>query len=108
MVATGARTSLREEVDAQSSLGTTYVESLQRAQLRLALRLVVGLAVLLGAIPLISLLVPTLSDVSAFGIPLPWLVLGVLVYPLVVLAARWFTRSSERLEEEFSEVVGPQ
>lgn len=42
------------------------------------------------------------------GAPLPWLVLGLLVYPAVIAAASWFTRASERLEEQFSDVVGPR
>ena len=43
---------------------------------------------------------------TAFGLPLPWVVLGVLVYPGVVLTARWYARASERLEADFGDVVG--
>lgn len=100
--------SLREEVDAQSALGATYVASLVRAQRRLALLLVGPLALGLLALPLLVLLVPALGRMQVLGLPLPWLVLGVLVYPVVVLAAMWFTRASERLEEQFADVVGPR
>ena len=36
----------------------------------------------------------------------PWLVLGVLVYPIAILVARYYVRQSERIEREFSQVVG--
>lgn len=107
-VTTGERTSLREEVDAQSTLGTTFVDSLRRAQGILALRVVVGLAVVLALIPLVWLLFPGLSEVTPLGIPLPWLVLGALLYPFILGLALWFTRASERLEADFTEVVDPR
>jgi hypothetical protein len=39
------------------------------------------------------------------GVPLPWLVLGLLVYPLLI-ALGWYTvRSAERTERHFLELV---
>lgn len=107
-VSVTGRPTLREEVDAQSTLGTTYVASLVRAQRRLALLLVLPLGLTLLALPLLVRLVPALGRVQVLGVPLPWLVLGLLVYPAVVAAAAWFTRASERLEQQFSDVVGPR
>ena len=39
------------------------------------------------------------------GVPFPWLVLGVLVYPAAWLLARAYVRQSERIETEFAELV---
>jgi hypothetical protein len=39
------------------------------------------------------------------GIPLPWLVLSVAVYPVAVIVAHYYVRQSERIEQQFSEVV---
>lgn len=103
--ATDRHRPLREEVDAQSALGTTYVVSLMRAQRRLSLRLVLALGTLLLVAPLLVLLVPAAGRLTVLSVPLPWLVLGVLVYPAVIAAAAWFTRSSERLEGDFARVV---
>lgn len=107
LAAATPRRSLREEVDAQSALGTTYVGSLVRAQRRLAARLVGGLVLVLLSLPALVLLVPSLGRAELLGLPLPWLALGVLVYPAIVAAAAWFTRASERLEADFSDVVDP-
>ena len=38
--------------------------------------------------------------------PLPWLVLAVVVYPVAIVVARYYVRQSERIEAEFSDVVG--
>ena len=77
-----------------------------RAQLQLSLSTLAFGAVTLGALPLLFALVPPARRLSVLGVPLPWVVLGVLVYPGVVLTARWYTRASERLERDFGDVVG--
>ena len=101
----GPRT-VRDEIAGTSGLGTTYVASLMRAQLQLTLG-VLALGVLtLGALPLIFALVPPARGVAVLGLPVLWLILGVLVYPAVVLTARWYTRASERIEADFTDVVG--
>lgn len=97
---------VREEIVGTSGLGTTYVSSLRRAQLQLSLG-VLALGVLtLGALPLIFALVPASRGISLFGLPVLWIILGLLVYPAVVITARWYTRASERLESHFTDVVG--
>lgn len=108
----GARPSrsrpVASDLDEQTGLGDVYLAGLMRAQLRLALR-VLGLAALcVGGFPLLLLAVPEARTISILGIPLPWLVLGVLVYPLTWLLARWYARQAERVETEFSEAVGPR
>ena len=39
------------------------------------------------------------------GLPLPWLLLGVLVYPALVVGAWLYIRQAERNEAEFSDLV---
>lgn len=97
---------VREEIAEHSRLGTAYVASLVRAQLHLALSTLAFGAVTLGALPLLFALVPAARRWHVLGMPLPWVVLGILVYPGVVLTARWYTRASERLEADFGDLVG--
>lgn len=97
---------VRQEIADQSRLGTTYVHSLVRAQLQLSLSTLAFGLVTLGALPLLFAIAPPLRRSEVLGAPLPWLVLGLLVYPCVVLTARWYTRASERIEADFSELVG--
>lgn len=102
----GRPASVREEIAGHSGLGTTYVASLVRAQLLLSLSALAFGVVTLGALPLIFALVPATRRASIAGLPLPWIVLGIAVYPGVVLTARWYTRASERIEADFSDLVG--
>jgi hypothetical protein len=101
IVPTGTR-----EIDEQTRLGEVYMHSLIQSQLRLALAVIAGAAVVLGGIPLLFALVPATRTADVFGLPLPWLLLGVAVYPVVYVAARVYVRHAERIEAEFTEFVG--
>jgi hypothetical protein len=96
---------LTREIDEQTDLGEVYMAGLMSAQLRLALRVLVFGAVGLGGLPLLFLLVPDTRTLGIGSLPFPWLVLGVLVYPVALLVARYYVRQSERIEREFSQVV---
>jgi hypothetical protein len=39
------------------------------------------------------------------GVPLPWLLLGLVVYPLLVLLGWVYVRRAERNEQTFSDLV---
>lgn len=96
---------LTREIDEQSNLGEVYMSGLMTAQLRLA-ALVLGFgAVGLGGLPLLFLLVPATRSLEIGRIPLPWLILAVVVYPVALVVARYYVRASERIEAEFSAVI---
>jgi len=98
-------TAMSQEIDAQSQLGEALLRSLMRAQLRLAGVVLLLLAVTLGGLPLIFELAPGVRRMHVLGIPLPWLLLGVLVYP-VLLGLGWFyVRYAERNEAGFVRLV---
>lgn len=90
----------------QDVVGELLVRSLVRAQLRLALRTGLVLALTLGLLPLLFALVPVTRRVDVLGLPLPWLLLGVLVYPALLLAGWSYVRVAERNERDFAELVG--
>ena len=94
-----------QALDEQDRVGELLVRSLVRAQLLLALRLLTVLAVLLGGLPLLFAVVPATRDVEVLGLPLPWLALGVLVYPALVLGGTVHLRLAERHERDFVELV---
>ncbi|GAA1589110.1 hypothetical protein GCM10009804_51560 [Kribbella hippodromi] len=102
-VPTGTR-----EIDEQTRLGEIYMHSLVQSQLRLTLAVIAGVLVVLGSIPLLFWLVPPSRTLLVLGIPLPWVILGILVYPVVYVAARIYVRQAERIETEFTEFVGRQ
>ena len=92
-------------LDEQDRLGELLVRSLVRAQLLLALKLLSAMVVLLGGLPLLFALAPSTRDLQVLGLPLPWLVLGVLVHPALLLGAVVYLRAAERNERDFTELV---
>jgi hypothetical protein len=103
IIPTGTR-----EIDEQTRLGEVYMHSLIQSQLRLTLAVIGGVLLVLGSIPLLFWLVPPTRTFSILGLPLPWVILGIVVYPVVYVAARIYVRNAERIETEFTEFVGRQ
>ncbi len=93
------------EIDAQSDLGEIYMSSLLRSQARLAGIVLIALAVLVGGLPLLFTWAPSLADVHVLGMPLPWVLLGFAVYPVIFGLGWFYVRSSERTERDFTDVV---
>lgn len=89
----------------QTGLGEVYLTALLRAQLRLSLRVLFAVVLLLGGLPALFLLVPAATRLTVGPIPLPYLVVGILVYPVVLLAARYHMRQAERIERDFAEMI---
>ena len=102
---TAAARSTRREIDEDTVVGEVYLRSLLRTQLRVGLGVIGLLALGLGLLPIAFRIVPGLGSVRVLSVPLPWLVVGVGVYPLLILAAWWLVRTSERAEQDFIELV---
>lgn len=88
----------RTEIDEQTSLGTTYVRSLMRSQLRAALATFTVLVALVAPLPLIFAAAPRHTGTV-------FTVLGLAVYPPLVLLARRYVKRAERNEEDFARLV---
>ncbi len=93
------------ELTEQTGLGEVYLTGLLRAQLRLSLGVLLAVLGVLAGLPAVFLLVPGARSATVGPIPLSWLVVGVLVYPLVYAAARIHVRQAERIEREFTDLV---
>ena len=92
------------DVQQQTGVGELLVRELMRAQLNLAIRLMVLTTVVLGGL-LVGLLVPSLGTVGIGGLRLPWLLLGLAVYPFLIAVAWSYNRRANRNEQEFTEMV---
>jgi hypothetical protein len=68
-------------------------------QLRSALGVLALLALLLIGLPLALAAAPGADQVRLAGIPLSWLAVAVLPYPVLVLLAGWQLRRAERAEQ---------
>jgi hypothetical protein len=93
------------EIDAGTRVGAIYMGSLLREQLRLALRVIATLFATVGSLPLLFHLFPGLTDVHVRGVPLSWLLLGVLVYPLFLVLGWRYIRRAEDNERDFTDLI---
>lgn len=81
------------------------MSSLLGEQLRLAAGVLVALGLTVGVLPLVFHLFPHLSDVRVVGVPVPWLLLGVLVYPWLLALGWIYVRRAEANERDFTDLV---
>jgi hypothetical protein len=93
------------EIEEQTSVGEALVRNLVRAQLRMALWLAGLTVVLFGSLPLAFYLSPAFGDSSVFGVRLPWLLLGVLPFPVLFTIGLVYNRLAERYEKDFVNMV---
>lgn len=101
----------RVEVAEQTDIGEHLVRGLVRAQLALSLRLGLAVLAVFVAIPLIGATIAPFADATAFGLPLNWVILGLLPFPLLYLAGRLYIRLAEHAEADFVRLVdadGPE
>lgn len=95
----------RVELEEQSPVGAALARGLVRAQLSVAVRLAAVVAVGLGGLPLLFAAAPAVARARLFGVPLPWLLLGVLAYPFLYLVGAVYVHLAERNEQEFVALV---
>jgi hypothetical protein len=93
------------DLDEQTTVGEVYLRSLMRAQLRLAMTVCLAVLLVGGGLPLIFALWPAARSYRVAGLELPWLLLGLLVYPALVLGGWAYVRVAERNERNFVALV---
>ena len=59
----------------------------------------------MASLPLVFFVLPGLAERQLAGIPLPWLMLGLGVYPLLVLLGWRYVVRAERNERDFVDLT---
>ncbi|OHX07432.1 hypothetical protein [Micromonospora sp. WMMB235] len=95
----------RSELTQQTPVGETLVQGLMRAQLSLALRLSLLVLVGLGGLPWLFAIAPTVGRVTVLGVNLPWLLLGVVSFPFLIVVGWAYVRLAERNEQDFVDLI---
>ena len=90
---------------APDAADTFYVHSLIRSQLRLAASVALGFLLLLVGLAVMVFTWPQINDIRLATIPLPWWLLGVGVYPLIMLCAFLFNRAAARNEAKYRSIA---
>ncbi|WP_018587038.1 hypothetical protein [Salinispora arenicola] len=95
----------RTELAQQTRVGEALVRGLVRAQLSLALRLWLVVAVGLGGLPWLFAIAPSVSRVTVLGMHLPWALLAVISFPFLVMVGWAYVRLAERNEQDFTNLI---
>lgn len=101
------RRSVQQEIDESTGVGEVYMRSLIRSQLRAALTVTTTLILSIGALPIVFLTFDSVTEYDIAGVPLPWIVLGFVVYPALFLLGWLYVRQVEQAEQDFAELVEP-
>ncbi|NMH93987.1 hypothetical protein HF519_20885 [Pseudonocardia bannensis] len=102
----GVARSVRTVVDVQELTPVGELRTnLIGTQLAVALRVAAVAGLTLGLLPALFALVPAIGRIEVLGLRLPWLLLGVLVYPFLLGLGWWHTRSAEKVEQNFADHV---
>ena len=89
----------------QDELAVLMLGTLIRAQLSLALRLAAVFGCLLGGLPLLLAVSPQVRQAKVLGMSLPWLLLGVAMYPLLLAGGILYVRLAERNERDWADMA---
>jgi hypothetical protein len=95
----------RVELEEQTSWGELLIKDLVKAQLRTGLLLAFVVVALLGSLPLIFYVLPSFGRLSFIGVPMSWLILGVVPFPLLFGVGLWYNRLAERHERDFVDMI---
>jgi hypothetical protein len=95
----------RVELAEQTSWGKLLVKDLVKVQLRAGLLLFGLVVVVLGALPVLFHQWSELAAWRVIGIPVPWIALGILPFPLLFAVGMWYNRLAERHEQDFVAMI---
>jgi hypothetical protein len=93
------------EVQEGTAVGDLLRANLIGTQLIVALRIGAVAVIVLGLLPALFAVFPEIGQVEVLGIRLPWLLLGVLVYPFLLSLGWLHTRAAEKVEQSFADDV---
>jgi hypothetical protein len=94
-----------KEVQEGTAVGELLRRDLIRSQLGVTLRFALLTALVLGTLPAAFTMLPEISRLHLLGLRLPWVLLGVLMYPFLVGVAWRYTRVADRVEQNFADHV---
>jgi hypothetical protein len=85
--------------------GDVLIAGLVRAQLGLTLSFLALTVAVIGSLPIVAALLPGVDRATIVGLPVPLLVLGVGIYPVLVALGWGYVHLAERLERRFAELL---
>jgi hypothetical protein len=93
------------ELEEQTSYGEELVRQFIGIQLATACKFWAFVVGVFLAMPALFFALPHLTEVTVAGVRLPWLLLGVLPFPLLFGVGYWYNAKAERQERDFVDMV---
>jgi len=93
------------ELDELTDLGEVYLASLLRTQRRTAFTACAAAVGVLLTLAMAAAGFAGWSRLTLFGVSLPWVLVGVLIYPVLIVVGLVAVRRSERDEQEFAALM---
>jgi hypothetical protein len=94
-----------QELAEQTAYGEIVLADLIRRQFTLSLSVAAVFLLLLFGLPIFNLVFPDLGALPILGLPLRWLLLAALIYPVLWILAYYYVTTSGKYEEEFTDLV---
>jgi putative solute:sodium symporter small subunit len=99
------RRTTRDELADDTAHGELYLNRLRRAQFELSVLGLIAFGGLVGSLPLLFALVPSLERVTVVGVPLPALMVAAPAFPLFVVIASVYERRANALDQSFRDLI---
>jgi hypothetical protein len=103
--ASTVRRTPRDELAEETAHGELYLSQLRRAQLELSLLGLIAFGGLVGSLPLLFVLVPSLEHVHVLGIPLAALLVAGPLFPVFVAIGAIYQRRADALDAAFRDLI---
>lgn len=95
----------RVELEEQTSWGEALIKDLVKRQIRTALGLALLVLLTLASLPVAFYLSPGFAAIRVIGVPLAWLLLGILPFPLLFVVGLVYNRLAEGHERDFVNMI---
>lgn len=95
----------RVELEEQTSWGEALIKDLVKRQMRTALGLALLVLLTLASLPVAFYLSPGFAAIRVIGVPLAWLLLGIMPFPLLFGVGLIYNHLAEGHERDFVDLI---
>lgn len=103
--APSARRTPRDELAEDTAHGELYLSQLRRAQLELSLLGLLAFGGVVGSLPLLFALVPSLAHIHLLGVPVAALLVAAPAFPVFVVIGSVYERRANALDQSFLDLI---
>lgn len=100
-----ARRTPRDELAEDTAHGELYLSELRRAQFELSLLGLLAFGGVVGSLPLLFALLPSLAHIALLGVPLAAWLVAAPAFPVFVVIGAVYERRANALDQAFRDLI---